>query len=174
MFDESVFPFDDLRPKAGASLHKEILLLPNNLQNPSQERVNCTDSVVTNQHASVLDDLQEQGQGNMDAESSLEQNSGMYRMLGVPSLLGYKTEATWTLMWIRALKPGLIRRHSSQARRRAHGMRPPPVQHRRVGRRIQVHALPRARPVQLQHVADSVEIRRGCRQSQESRAILLR
>ena len=35
VFDESVFPFAKLHPNAGALLRKEILLLPETLQNPS-------------------------------------------------------------------------------------------------------------------------------------------
>lgn len=46
VFDEAVFPFSKLRPNAGASLRKEIVLLPSSLRNTGDD--DCTASDITN------------------------------------------------------------------------------------------------------------------------------
>jgi hypothetical protein len=48
IFDESVFPFANLHPNAGARLSKEILLLPEHLRIPNSGDVDCIDSHATN------------------------------------------------------------------------------------------------------------------------------
>jgi hypothetical protein len=45
-FDEAIFPFEHLRPNAGAQLRKEILLLPTHLLTSDCGDVTCTDSNV--------------------------------------------------------------------------------------------------------------------------------
>ena len=50
MFDESVYPFESLHPNAGARIRNDVLLLPEDLLNPSNEGVGCTDSYATNDH----------------------------------------------------------------------------------------------------------------------------
>jgi hypothetical protein len=51
IFDESVFPFENLHSNARARLRKEVLLLPEHLRNPNSGDVDCIDSHVTNNHA---------------------------------------------------------------------------------------------------------------------------
>jgi len=51
VFDEEVFPFESLHPNAGARLRKDILLLPDHLQNPEPGVENCTDSHASNTRA---------------------------------------------------------------------------------------------------------------------------
>ena len=46
-FDETIFPFSELHPNAGALLRKEILLLPDEMRNPNFGGVSCTDQPVT-------------------------------------------------------------------------------------------------------------------------------
>jgi hypothetical protein len=60
-FDESVFPFSNLHPNAGALLHKEILLLPSHLCNPGDE--NCTNLMSTDDGLET-DDVQEKSDAN--------------------------------------------------------------------------------------------------------------
>jgi hypothetical protein len=48
IFDESVFPFENLHSNAGARLSKETLLLPEHLRNPNSGDVDCIDSHITN------------------------------------------------------------------------------------------------------------------------------
>ena len=50
VFDESVYPFESLHPNAGARIRNDVLLLPEDLLNPSNEGVGCTDSYATNDH----------------------------------------------------------------------------------------------------------------------------
>ena len=50
VFDETVFPFRDLHPNAGALLQKEILLLPAHLSGLDQGGNNTTDH-MNNSHA---------------------------------------------------------------------------------------------------------------------------
>ena len=50
MFDESIFPFENLHPNVGARLRKDILLLPGHLLNPDNEGVDCTDLHDANDH----------------------------------------------------------------------------------------------------------------------------
>lgn len=59
-FDESVFPFSNLHPNAGALLHKEILL-PSHLCNPGDE--NCTNLMSTDDGLET-DDVQEKSDAN--------------------------------------------------------------------------------------------------------------
>ena len=47
VFDETIFPFSELHPNAGALLRKEILLLPDEMRNPNFGGVSCTDQPVT-------------------------------------------------------------------------------------------------------------------------------
>ena len=50
MFDESIFPFENLHPNAGARLRNDILLLPGHLLNPDSGGVDCTDLHAANDH----------------------------------------------------------------------------------------------------------------------------
>jgi len=50
VFDESVYPFESLHPNAGARIRNDVLLLPEDLLNPSNEGVGCTDSYAANDH----------------------------------------------------------------------------------------------------------------------------
>ena len=61
VFDESIFPFSQLHPNAGALLRKEILLLPSHLCNPGDE--SCTNPVSTN-GGLEFDDVQEKSDAN--------------------------------------------------------------------------------------------------------------
>jgi hypothetical protein len=54
IFDESLFPFENLSQNAGARLRKEILLLPDHLRNPDCGDVDCTDSNVTKNHTNNM------------------------------------------------------------------------------------------------------------------------
>jgi hypothetical protein len=55
VFDEIVFPFNELHPNAGARLRQEILLLPNDLLNPGDALPNTN---VTNDPSSSQTVLQ--------------------------------------------------------------------------------------------------------------------
>ena len=61
VFDESIFPFSQLHPNAGALLHKEILLLPSHLCNPGDE--NCTNLMSTDDGLET-GDVQEKSDAN--------------------------------------------------------------------------------------------------------------
>jgi hypothetical protein len=97
VFDETVFPFADLYPNAGAVLRKEILLLPDHLQNPNQSGLDCTDSIITNQHTILDDGVQEQGCQNQQLEAATNSSTSEYRMEGVPFpfQLGDTSDMDW-------------------------------------------------------------------------------
>jgi hypothetical protein len=96
VFDETVFPFADLYPNAGAVLRKEILLLPDHLQNPNQSGLDCTDSIITNQHTILDDGVQEQGCQNQQLEAATNSSTSESAWRGSPSPFSLVTRLTWT------------------------------------------------------------------------------
>jgi histone deacetylase 1/2 len=70
VFDENIFPFDELHEKSGAHIRKENFLLPDHLLSIGQGVVGCDDSKATNSHASnnstsvVIDIQDDEGEEN--------------------------------------------------------------------------------------------------------------
>ena len=64
VFDEAVFRFSKLHPNAGASLRKEIILLPSSLRNPGDDHCTVSDITDNTNVPGVCSGSQEQSAGN--------------------------------------------------------------------------------------------------------------
>jgi hypothetical protein len=83
VFDESVFPFSEMHPNAGASLRKEILLLPNHLLNAGDA---LPTSGVTDVHpgSSTMSVLQESTKNSVQNDVSGDPNACDHGVLILP------------------------------------------------------------------------------------------
>jgi hypothetical protein len=88
VFDESIFPFSKLNPNAGARLRSELLLLPQDLLNPSTlGSVQIHDNsvnILSNEATNIVSSLQEENSQNLETKGAFMQGTGGHFMQPIP------------------------------------------------------------------------------------------